>query len=335
MNSFADIVGQKEIVGHLQNALRTGSISHAYIISGEEGSGRKTVAYTFAQALQCEHPQHTEHGIEPCGSCHSCRQAMSGNHPDIITVTHERPASIGVGDIRSLRADVQILPYESQRKIYIIPDAEKMTAQAQNALLKTIEEPPEYVIIILIADGTSSFLPTVLSRCIVLQMRPVGEAEIAGWIEKNRGIDAQRAGFLARFADGSIGRALRLSEDDTFAQFQSDTVRMLVNIARMDASAIADTAKKVSDEGQSDDFLTFIRMWIRDVLVIKSTDETQHLIFTEQMPYSRECARRTGYAALQRANEALDLALKRIRSNCSTELTLEVMLLTLRSAFSA
>lgn len=335
MNSFANIVGQGKIIGHLQNALQTGSISHAYIFSGEEGSGRKTVAYTFARALQCEHPRHTEHGMEPCGSCHSCRQALSGNHPDIITVTHERPGSIGVGDIRSLRADVQILPYESRRKIYIIPDAEKMTAQAQNALLKTIEEPPDYVVIILIADGTASFLPTVLSRCIVLQMRPVSEAQIAGWLVKNREMDAQKAEFPARFADGSIGRAIRLSEDTSFAQLQSETVKLLVNIARMDASAISETAKKVADDGQSDDFLTFIRMWIRDVLVIKSTGDTRDLIFTEQMSYSRECARRIGYASLQRANEALDLALKRIRSNCSTELTLEVMLLTLRSAFSA
>lgn len=334
MRSFKNIIGQKEVVGHLQNALRTGSISHAYILNGEEGSGRKTVAYTFAQALQCEDPRQTEYGIEPCGHCHCCRQAETGNHPDIITVQHEKPNSIGVNDIRSMRSDVQVMPYEGARKIYIVPEAETMTVQAQNALLKTIEEPPDYAVIILIANGTTAFLPTVLSRCIVLQMRPVSEAGIASWLIENKKADAAQADFLARFADGSIGRALRLSEDDEFAQLLRNTVKILRNITRMDAPSVYEAAKKIADDGRSGDFLTFMRMWIRDVLVIKSTGNTHHLIFTEEMAYSRECALRMGYASLQRANEALDLAQRRIRSNCNAGLTLEVLLLTLRSAFS-
>lgn len=334
MSQFADIIGQKEIVGHLQNAMQTGSVSHAYIFSGAKGSGRRTLARTFAQALQCEHPQKTEHGLEPCGNCHSCRQAESGNHPDIITVTHERPGSIGIDDIRSMRSDVQILPYESERKIYIVPDAEKMTVQAQNALLKTIEEPPDYAVIILLADGTAAFLPTVLSRCIVLRMRPVRTEAIAGWLRTQKGMEAGQADFYARLADGSIGRAARLSEDAVFADLREETVKMLRDISRMDAAAVYDMAKKITEAGQTEDFLMFIRMWIRDVLVIKSTGEAQHLIFAEEMAYSRECARRISYAGLQRANESLDQAQRRLKANCNAELTVEVMLLTLRSSFS-
>ena len=193
MRKFSDIIGQKAIIEHLHNALRTGSVSHAYIISGDAGSGRRTIASIFAAALQCEDLQEEEYEpeewkaaaakararggklagaaeaaaaasdgkdsvapavrirprlLEPCGKCLSCIQAQSGNQPDIITITHAKPASIGVDEIRRMRADLQIKPYSNARKIYIIPDAEKLTLQAQNALLKTLEEPPEYAVII-------------------------------------------------------------------------------------------------------------------------------------------------------------------------------------------
>ena len=199
MRKFSEIIGQKAIIEHLYNALRTGSVSHAYIISGDAGSGRKTIASIFAAALQCEDLEIEEvepadppaaarkpgravaspagessaasqagesaaaqpkgkylpgqpamrprtRLLEPCGKCLSCIQVQSGNQPDIITITHEKPNSISVKEIRDMRADLSIKPYANARKIYIIPDAEKLTIQAQNALLKTLEEPPEYAV---------------------------------------------------------------------------------------------------------------------------------------------------------------------------------------------
>ena len=203
MKKFSDIIGQKAIIEHLYNALRTGSISHAYILSGDAGSGRKTIANIYATALQCDdldvetiEESSAASGaksapamraktrlLEPCGKCISCMQAESGNQPDIITITHAKN-SIGVEEIRRMRADLQIKPYSSAHKIYLIPDAEKLTVQAQNALLKTLEEPPEYAVIILIADGLVNFIPTVLSRCVVLQTRAVEEAQIAQFLQK-------------------------------------------------------------------------------------------------------------------------------------------------------
>ena len=140
MAGFSEILGHEQIIEHLQNAIKLQKVSHAYILDGEEGAGKNMLARAFAQTLQCERG-----GTEPCGECHSCKQAMSGNQPDIITVTHEKPASIGVEDIRGqLCGDIQIKPYSSPYKIYIVDEAEKMTVQAQNALLKAIEEPPAY-----------------------------------------------------------------------------------------------------------------------------------------------------------------------------------------------
>ena len=162
MADFRDIIGQEQIKEHLQNALETKKISHAYIINGEKYSGKEFIARIFAMALQCE-----EEGVNPCQKCHSCKQALSDNQPDIIRVTHEKPNTISVDDIRAqVNNDVAIKPYSSPYKIYIINEAEKMTVQAQNAILKTLEEPPEYVVILLLTTNVNSLLSTILSRCI-------------------------------------------------------------------------------------------------------------------------------------------------------------------------
>ena len=178
MPNFEEIIGHKQMIEHLKNAIQLDKVSHAYIFEGEKGCGRKTVAEAFAAALQCEHQKE---GTDACGTCKSCRQAASKNHPDIIHIVHEKPNSIGVEEIRQqVVNDIQIKPYNGKYKIYIISEAEKMTAQAQNALLKTIEEPPAYGIIILLTDNASSLLPTILSRCVVLSMKACSYSGLSG-----------------------------------------------------------------------------------------------------------------------------------------------------------
>ena len=165
MGNFSDIYGYETIKEHLQSAISMGKVSHAYVISGGLGSGKKLIASTFAQTLQCE-----AGGVEPCGVCHSCVQAAGRNQPDIIWVGHEKPGSIGVDDIRDqLVSDMQIKPYSSPYKIYIIDEADKLTVAAQNAMLKTIEEPPAYGIVILLANNPDVFLQTILSRKFSLE----------------------------------------------------------------------------------------------------------------------------------------------------------------------
>ena len=171
MQGFKDVAGHEEIIAHLQNAVKMNKVSHAYIFGGEHGSGKKLLASLFAMTLQCE-----TQGIEPCMQCTSCKKALSKNHPDIINITHEKPNSIGIVEIRQqLIDDVSIRPYESRYKVYIVNEAQKMTLQAQNALLKTIEEPPAYAIILLLADNPDSLLPTISSRCVILNLKPVSD----------------------------------------------------------------------------------------------------------------------------------------------------------------
>ena len=167
MVSFNNIIGHEEIIRHLKNAMTTGKISHSYIFTGRPGSGKKLLATTYAMTLQCE-----AGGTEPCQKCDSCKKAMGKNHPDIIMVNHEKPGTITIDEVRDqVIHDVAIKPYCSQHKIYIIPDAEMMTVQAQNALLKTIEEPPEYAVIMLLTSNVDALLPTIQSPVSYTHLR--------------------------------------------------------------------------------------------------------------------------------------------------------------------
>ena len=384
MRKFSDIIGQKAIIEHLYNALRTGSIAQAYIISGETGSGRKTIASIFAAALQCEDlemeevPEEPagarEKGVsassaqgtrekggsssgaqgarekgsgnsagspamrprirllEPCGKCLSCMQAQSGNQPDIITITHAKANSIGVDEIRRMRADLQIKPYSNARKIYIIPDAEKLTIQAQNALLKTLEEPPEYAVIILIANGLVSFLPTILSRCVVLQTRAVEEAQIARFLQREKDIPEDQAQILARFAGGNPGQALLLTEDQEFLELRDRTVDFLSHLGRSDAMRVSEFASGI-DPGRRDDVLAFVMMWYRDVLLYFSTQNSENLIFQEDIQYIIEAAGMLGYERLGVILDEIDKASRRLKSNVAADSVFEIMFLNIRQQY--
>ena len=379
MRKFSDIIGQKAIIEHLYNALRTGSISHAYILSGDAGSGRKTIASIFAAALQCEDLQEEETEepeqpvsqasgglgrpmpgtagaggkaapgapgagrqpaprmrkrklLEPCGRCLSCIQAQSGNQPDIITVSHEKPNSIGVGEIRRMRADLQIKPYSNARKVYIVPDAEKLTIPAQNALLKTLEEPPEYAVIILIANGLSAFLPTILSRCVVLQTRAVEEAQIASFLQREKELPKEQAAILARFAGGNPGQALLLTDDREFLELRDRTVDFLAHLSRTDAVRISEFSSNI-DTGRRDEVLGFVLMWFRDVLLYHSTQNSENLIFQEDIQYIIEAAGMLGYERLGRILDEIDTASRRLRSNVAADSVFEIMFLKIRQQY--
>ena len=372
MRKFSEIIGQKAIIEHLQNALRTGSISHAYMISGDAGSGRRTIASIFAAAMQCADLQEETVGsdaaaashsggsaltsqpgrtsaapadgfadqsgsapavfLEPCGKCLSCLQAESGNQPDIITVTHAKPNSIGVDEIRRMRADLQIKPYAGPHKIYIIPDAEKLTVPAQNALLKTLEEPPEYAVILLIADGTSAFLPTVLSRCVILQTRAVEEAQIARFLQQQKSLPPDQAQVLARFAGGNPGRALLLMDDREFLELRDRTVDFLAHIAKADAVQISEFAANI-DPPRREAVLTFVLMWFRDVLLYLSVQNSESLIFQEDIQYIIEAADLLGFEQIGAILDEIDTASRRLRSNVAADAVFEVLFLKIRAEY--
>ncbi len=337
---FDRVIGQKLAVEHLQNALRTGHVSQAYLIHGEKGAGKKKLALSFAAALACEQPQEKDGLLEPCRQCHACRRIQSGSHPDVMLVTAERAGvttktkTLGVQLSRFVQADVAVKPYEAERKIYIIPEAERLTVQAQNALLKTLEEPPAYAVFILLAENLSVFLPTILSRCVTIPLHPATKEELTGYLEK-QGKTSQKAAFYADLSHGNPGRCLALCEEE-LENYLEETIRFLERIESQNSHQIVVFSQKTAGGGKEnlpqhmEDFLDFIRSWYRDILVMKSTQDAGRLIFQEHITYISNIAGQLPYESLERIQQAIDAAQKRVQSKENEAQTAELLLLGIR-----
>lgn len=328
MPNFSDIVGQEHLKEHLQRAIELNKVSHAYIIHGERNSGKEFIAKIFSMALQCENRK----GCEPCQKCHSCKQALSGNHPDIIFVSHEKPNVIGVDDIRSqINADVAIKPYHGPKKIYIMNESEKMTVQAQNALLKTLEEPPEYAVILLLTSNMESLLPTILSRCVVLNMKPVRENEIKQFLMQQMEIPDYKADICVAFARGNVGKARLLAKSEEFDKVKEEAVTLLKNIYDMEIYEIVAAIKKITEyKFEINDYLDILSVWYRDVLLFKATHDVNGLIFRSEIQYIRKVADRSTYEGIEWIIEALEKAKQRLNANVNFDLTMELLLLTMK-----
>ena len=323
---FQDVIGQEKMVGHLQNAIRMRKVSHAYLIQGESGSGKKMLASIFAKTLQCE-----EGGIEPCGTCQSCKQAHSLNHPDIHWVIHEK-AMIGVDDIRlQLNNDILIKPYSSRYKIYIIEDAEKMTEQAQNAMLKTIEEPPEYAVILLLTINAKLLLPTILSRCILLNIRPVARNLIVQLLKERHGIAGYMAEIASDFADGIPGKAISYAQSGEFVSQKEDVLKVLRRLDKMSAEELYQKVKEWAGKKQElPDIFSLINLWFRDILVIKSTNGTGRLVFREEEAELMRQSEMISYYSLDNCFKAIETIKQRMNANVNLEVSLELLLYTIK-----
>ena len=327
MAGFHDIIGQQQIKEHLQNALSTGKVSHAYIINGEKSSGKEFIAKVFAMTLQCE-----KGAAEPCQECHSCHQALSGNHPDIIFVTHEKPNSVSVDDIRTqINGDVSIKPYSRPYKVYIVNEAEKMTVQAQNAILKTLEEPPEYAVILILTTNVEALLPTILSRCVVLNMKPVPDHKVKKYLMEELQIPDYKANICVAFARGNIGKAKMLAASEEFEKVKEEAVTLVKYINDMDISEVVKAIKKIS-EYQFDvtDYLDILSVWYRDALLFKATKDANSLIFKNEIQYIRKVADRSTYEGIETIVKALQQAKRRLEANVNFDLTMELLLLTIQ-----
>lgn len=327
MLKFEDILGHEQIKEHFQKAIESHKVSHAYILTGEAGMGRKSLANAFALTLLCEKGK-----SEPCMECHACKQALSGNHPDLIYVTHDKPASIGVDDIRKQINDtVMVRPYSSYYKVYIVDEAEKMTQQAQNALLKTIEEPPSYAIIILLTTNQEAFLPTILSRCVQLKLKPLKDFVVKSYLVESMKIPEADADIYAAFARGNLGKAISIASSEDFKEMRQELLHLLKHIKEMDISELLDYIQKLKDAHMDIyECLDFMQMWYRDVLLYKVTKDINLLIFKDEYKTINEISRGSGYEGMERILDAIDKARVRLDANVNMELAMELMLLVMK-----
>lgn len=327
MANFNDIVGQQQLKTQLIKAVETGNVSHAYLISGEIRSGKEFIAKVFANALMC-----TGEGEKPCGECRACKMAADYNHPDIRFITHEKPNSIGVDDIREqIVDDISIKPSIGPYKIYICNEAEKMTPQAQNALLKTLEEPPEYGIIILLTTSEEAMLQTVLSRCLKLSMHPVRDDELKAFLMKELKVPDYKADISVAFSRGNLGKAKMLVSSEDFDKIKDEAIILLKYIDEMDLNDMIIAVNKIKEyRFDIDDYLDIISVWYRDVLLFKATGDANGLIFKDEIQYIKKVAKKSSYEGIEKILDALKKAQSRLSANVDFNLTMELLLMAIK-----
>lgn len=331
MAGFRDILGQKSVIAHMKKAVSMGSTSHAYILNGEKGMGKKLLAHAFSMTLQCE-----QGGDEPCMECRSCKQTEGRNHPDIKWITHEKPNTISVEEVRDqLVNDMAIKPYSGKYKIYIIDEGEKMTPAAQNTLLKTIEEPPAYGIVIILTSNKEMLLQTILSRCVSLNLRPLKDEEMKRYLIAHENVPDYQAATAVKFAGGNLGRAIDIISSDDFIAMKDDVVRALKNVYKMTASDINQLVKEhTAYKNDMDAYLNLIIMWFRDVLLYKASGRENCLMFEAEATVIEKQAREVSYDGVQEILVEIDNLKSRLKSNVNFEITLELLFIKIREAFN-
>ena len=329
------VVGNIALRARLGEELSRGAVSHAYVIEGPFGSGKHTLAREIAMALSCEHRDKDGYAL-PCGVCASCRKIAAGNSPDVITVSREEDkATMGIDVIRALRDDVPLYPNDLDVKVYIIEDAHTMTIQAQNALLLTLEEPPPFVMFLLLAERSELLLETIRSRAPILRMQPIGDAMMSDYLLSPSRPDVAREAkalpegdfsALLRMSNGCIGRALVLLEEKKRApvmarrQAAEQLCRTLVQMRSPDELLALLLGFGTARE-ELLARLSAITEALRDLLLLNYTDNAPLIFFTDREA-ATELSACFSAGRLQGYLQATEETMEQLSANANTRLAL-------------
>lgn len=334
--TWDDLLGNEALKEQLEQTLLEGRASHAYLICGSEGMGKLTLALLLARALRC-----TGWGTPPCGACPNCTAyAARRFHPDVVFVEPgwnergERKKTIGVDEIREqVTAALSLRPDGPGKKVFLIPHGEKLTPQAQNALLKGLEEPPDYAVFLLLTENREAILPTVCSRMVALELSPLPEPLLLAELERRTGKSGAEARHIAAAARGSLGRALKLAASEEFAALSAAVRGWLSRLETADAVEAMQMAEEMKPYQGSPEFLDLFLAWYRDVLAALTLPEerweTVLLDGARREEVRRAAAGETIPGVFARI-DAVRLAQKRLAANANFVLTMELLLRRLK-----
>jgi DNA polymerase-3 subunit delta' len=338
MQFFHEVIGHPRALEILQSLLRTGEVAHALLFSGEEGIGKQSVARLFAQTLLCQGRSPSQEGsdelIEPCGRCLACKKMADKNHPDFSVVEPEG-TTIKIEQVREIQERIIFRPLEGARKILLIDPADKMNNAAANALLKTLEEPPPYALLILIASKPSSLPETLLSRCQKIPFHPLSLSQIETLLMERRGWGQADARLVASLTGGKLGEALSL-ELEPARQLEGELHTLVSEKTLAHYETLFEVAVNFSRDPETmERSLHYLSAWFRDVLVLQSVPDPARLD-ASYLVYSWRREEIQQWAARMNTHEVGKFLadLQEIRQaqvrNINRQLALETLLMQLR-----
>ncbi len=324
---FTGIEGQKDCISLLNHFVTKKMIPSALMFYGPEGVGKFLIAQRFARALHCKYFQEETFGNMQCPSC---RKAVVGNHPDIL-ILDEGSKIIKIDEIRMLIQTLNLKAFESESKVLIINNAENMTNEAANAILKTLEEPPKNTHIILIVSNLNEMLSTIKSRCVRVRLKPLQPEDISLILQQNHSIEATKASEVSLLASGSLKTALELSDDTSYAELKeiSDSVIKLLEASELDPEMLLSTCE-VFDKRQDKEKLIFpklldiLYLYWRDVLVLNSGVEAKKMYVASGRLISIKAN------SVFRIMELIETVRKDLVFNINLRLAIEYLILEMR-----
>jgi len=320
---FHQIIGNDKAIEALKKSIKNKTISHSYLFQGNEGIGKKKIAYAFSKALLCK-----EEESEPCNKCTSCNKFNSGNNPDFFLIEPEKDL-INVKKIEGLIDEMATIPFESKRKVFIINDAHKMNQASQNKLLKTLEEPPAFAHMILISSSPSSLLSTILSRVQRIKFYPIKTHKIIDLLVKEYNKTEEEARLIGELTRGSIKKAIELSKDDAFWGKREEVIKIIDSLIKGNRTRVFSSISFFDENKEIiDEILDVFLFWFRDLIIYKELGQSNLLINKDKL----ECLGSQSHMDFCKINDIIENVLKtkeNIKKNINYQLAIETMLLSI------
>ncbi|MBR6807675.1 MAG: hypothetical protein IKM46_04740 [Clostridia bacterium] len=334
---FPHIIGNNVIKNLIGNDIVNRNCSHAYILEGAKGSGKKTAAEQIAAALSCYNKNSTSHDL-PCGECDNCHRIFGNISSDVVRITSGDKVSIGIDEIRNIKNGLYVTPNDSDFRTYIIENAERMTPQAQNALLLTLEEPPSFAVFLLLTEDSTKLLETVRSRAQCIRMEKFSSTEVADYLSSSYEGKRIQKSFPERFAaavslsDGSLGRAAELlsNTEDTseILKFRAEAMKLIPLMCSSKSAQMLKLGLTASIKNTHDAkiFLQILDCAIRDMVSAKRTS-SENLLFYVSYEEAAKAASEASIKKLFHIHAELIRAIMRLESNVSLKIVLTDMIL--------
>ena len=317
--SFQDIKGQDRPIQIIKEHLRQSRLSRAYLFSGQEGIGKRLVAKTLAKVVNCQ-----EGSIDSCDKCASCLKIDKNAHPDVHSIDTQDSDSIKIEYIRNLQREINLKPYEARLKVFIIDNAHSLTAEAENSILKVLEEPPANSLIILVSAKPMLLFKTIISRCQTIKFYPLAKTRLEEILKRDYCLGDTLAHFLAYFCEGRLGECLRLKDTDII-QEKNRIIDALSGLEKSGLDSIT-----IQDRKQIRYYLNILAGWFRDIYLVKTGLSHQELINLDRKKELLRLMQNFSFSGLDEIFNSITSALSYLEQNVNIKL----LLLTLREEIS-